>query len=95
MDTDGIVNIREFGAFLQNYGRNYAAAQLQYLFNKTDANGNGYIEFSDILTALSTYGKTTRRGMIAQEMDADISQIDINGDGQINSEDFKIMLNLK
>jgi len=40
-------------------------------------------------------GKTTRRGMIAQEMDADISQIDINGDGQINSEDFKIMLNLK
>jgi len=115
----------ELGIVMRSLGQNPTEAELQDMINEVDADGNGTIDFPEVLTMMTRKMKDTDSeeeirdafrvfdkdgtGFISaaqlrhvmanlgekltdEEVDEMIREADIDGDGQVNYEDFVKMM---
>ncbi|KAF9435634.1 calmodulin-like 3, partial [Entomortierella beljakovae] len=91
LDVDGSGTI-DFLEFLTLMTRNSAKTdydtELKEAFKVFDKDGNGFISRSELSHALSNLGST----LTEEEVDAMIQEADINGDGQVNYEEFALIM---
>merc|ERR1712150_352675 len=124
-DGDGTITTKELGTVMRSLGQNPTEAELQDMINEVDADGNGTIDFPEVLTMMTRKMKDTDSeeeirdafrvfdkdgtGFISaaqlrhvmanlgekltdEEVDEMIREADIDGDGQVNYEDFVKMM---
>ncbi|CAF1102681.1 unnamed protein product [Adineta ricciae] len=106
-DGDGTITTKELGTVMRSLGQNPTEAELQDMINEVDADGNGTIDFPEFLTMMA-HGNgfisaaelrhvMTNLGekLTDEEVDEMIREADIDGDGQVNYEEFVTMMTSK
>ncbi|CAI9284079.1 unnamed protein product [Lactuca saligna] len=58
MDSDGSLTYLELAALLRSLGLKLSGDQIYVLFNNMDSNGNGAVEFEELVSAMSIDVKT-------------------------------------
>merc|ERR1719312_1178473 len=92
VDKDGTGNI-DFPEFLlmmtQKINTENAEEEIREAFKVFDGDGNGYINRNELSLVMMNIGES----LTIQEIQAMIDEADIDGDGQINYEEFYQMMN--
>ncbi|KAK7358137.1 hypothetical protein VNO77_00058 [Canavalia gladiata] len=89
-DQDGFINISEFAAFCRS-DADGGGSELRDAFNLYDQDKNGLISAAELCQVLN------RLGMKCSEEECHnmIKSVDSDGDGNVNFEEFKQMMNNK
>merc|ERR1712199_97200 len=107
-DSDGSITTSELGTVMRSLGQNPTEAELEDMINEVDVDGNGTIDFPE---AFRVFDKDSNGYISAEELrhvmtnlgekltedevDEMIREADIDGDGQVNYEEFVKMMMAK
>ena len=83
----GNIEFKDFVSMMENcqqLPKKNSGEEMLDAFRVFDSNGNGYISAADLRHAMTNLGET----ITDNEFDSILAEIDIDGDGQINYEDF-------
>merc|ERR1712098_962865 len=58
-DGDGTITTKELGTVMRSLGQNPTEAELQDMINEVDADGNGTIDFPEVLSLMARKMKDT------------------------------------
>ncbi|XP_071063381.1 calmodulin-like [Dasypus novemcinctus] len=105
-DGDGMITTKELGTVIRSLGRNPTDGELQDMINEVDADGSSTNDFLEFLTMMDGHGcisaaelhhVETNLGekLIEEEFDGMIKEEDIDGDGQVNYDEFVQMMTAK
>ncbi|CAM0904064.1 unnamed protein product [Alopecurus aequalis] len=97
-DGDGCVDVEEFGELyraITSTGTEAPAAEeddedMREAFRVFDANGDGYITVDELSVVLSSLG--LKQGRTAEECRRMIGQVDRDGDGRVDFQEFRQMM---
>merc|ERR1711990_1280352 len=90
MDGSGMLNFPEFLAMMGYKAEaENAEDEIREAFQVFDGDGNGFINRSELACVMSNLGETLK----PEEIQAMIDEADLDGDGQINYEEFYAMMN--
>lgn len=93
VNKDGQINFREFVTGLSIVQKGSMEERLKFLFDAYDTDGSGTLtpdEVANIFRAsLASTGQPANYAEIRQMVDDCFKEIDVNGDGEINYEEFK------
>lgn len=91
VNGDGRIEFQEFNTFMQQEmakisGDNFTqkVEMIRSAFRTFDKDGNGFIDAKELRVAMQKLGET----LSDQELDDMMRQADVDGDGQINYEEF-------
>merc|ERR1712226_746008 len=92
MDGSGMLNFPEFLAMMgyKAEGEN-AEDEIREAFQVFDGDGNGFINRQELACVMGNLGEA----LTPEEIQSMIDEADIDGDGQINYEEFFSMMNSK
>lgn len=91
-DGDGIITTKELQYVLRSLGQNPTDAELQDMINEVDADGNGTLDFPEVLTMLSRKMKDTDS---EEEIKEAFKVFDKDGNGFISTSELQhVMSNL-
>jgi len=86
MDGSGLLNFPEFLAMMgYKADAENAEDEIREAFQVFDGDGNGFINRSELACVMSNLGEP-------EEIQAMIDEADMDGDGQINYEEFYLMM---
>ncbi|KAL6051578.1 Glucosyl transferase [Balamuthia mandrillaris] len=92
LNKDGVIDLSEFKRFLGMAVEEEAPPLhedgLQALFNAFDTDGNGFLDKEEIKQAFQVWGEQVSD----EQLDQEWPTIDLDGDGVINFEEFKLMI---
>nr|XP_058131375.1 calmodulin-1-like [Dasypus novemcinctus] len=105
-DGDGMITTKELGTVIRSLGRNPTDGELQDMINEVDADGSSTNDFLEFLTMMARKMKGTDtelhhvetnlgEKLIEEEFDGMIKEEDIDGDGQVNYDEFVQMMTAK
>merc|ERR1719395_318055 len=107
-DGDGTITTKELGTVMRSLGQNPTEAELHDMINEVDADGNGTIDFTEFLSLMARKMKDTDteeelrhvmpnlgEKLTDEEVDEMIREADIDGDGQVNYDEFVKMMMAK
>merc|ERR1712072_1259573 len=110
-DGDGTITTKELGTVMRSLGQNPTEAELHDMINEVDADGNGTIDFTEFLSLMARKDKDNNGFISAaelrhvmtnlgekltdEEVDEMIREADIDGDGQVNYDEFVKMMMAK
>merc|ERR1712226_913094 len=90
MDGSGMLNFPEFLMMMGlKMEAESAEDEIREAFQVFDGDGNGFINRQELACVMSNLGET----LSAAEIQTMIDQADLDGDGQINYEEFYAMMN--
>ncbi|XP_051143783.1 calmodulin-like protein 3 [Andrographis paniculata] len=91
---DGYVDVDEFAmlyaAVMEDEGRSDDDSDMREAFNVFDQNGDGYITVDELRAVLASLGM--KQGRTLEECKRMIKQVDVDGDGKVNFDEFKQMM---
>ncbi|GMJ02637.1 calmodulin 8, calmodulin-like 8 [Hibiscus trionum] len=104
-DGDGCITVEELATVIRSLDQNPSEEELQDMMNEVDADGNGSIEFSELLNlmakkmqesdteeelkeAFKVFDKDLNGYISASELRNMIKEADLDGDGQVNFDEF-------
>lgn len=92
-NKDGKINFREFVTGLSVVQKGTMEERLKFLFDAYDVDGSGTLTPDEVYNifkaSLASKGETISTKEIRDMVDECFRQIDVNGDGEINYEEFK------
>jgi len=90
MDGSGMLNFPEFLMMMGlKKEQEEAEDEIREAFQVFDGDGNGFINRSELAVVMSNLGETLGQ----EEIQTMIDEADLDGDGQINYEEFYAMMN--
>ncbi|XP_010262278.1 PREDICTED: probable calcium-binding protein CML23 [Nelumbo nucifera] len=92
-DGDGFIDLKEFAEFHKSNGTGNTKAEdelkeLKDAFNLYDKDKNGLISAKELYTVLKRLGEKCS----LQDCSRMINSVDVDGDGHVNFEEFKLMM---
>jgi len=92
-NKDGKIDFREFVTGLSVVQKGTMEERLKFLFNAYDTDGSGTLTPDEVFrifkASLASKGEAVNANQIREMVDECFRQIDVNGDGEINYEEFK------
>lgn len=87
-DGNGSIDLDEFCVMMASKGLD-PDEELRLMFSTFDTDGNGTIDKEELYAAMKAMGET----LTQDELDEMMAEADENGDGQVDFEEFKRMIN--
>jgi len=92
IDGNGTIDFREFlNMMAKKVNKSDSEEELREAFRVFDKDGNGHISASELRTVMTTLGEK----LTDEEVDEMIFEADLDGDGQVNYEEFVRMMTAK
>ncbi|VDD94147.1 unnamed protein product [Enterobius vermicularis] len=104
-DGNGTISISELGVAMRSLGQNPTEQEIIDIINEVDIDGNGQIEFPEFCVMMKRIMKETDQEMIREafrvhmgmqfddyEVDEMMREIDVDGNGEIDYEEFVKMM---
>ncbi|KAE8688965.1 putative calcium-binding protein CML15 [Hibiscus syriacus] len=100
MDSDGILTILEFAALLRSLRLKPSGDQNHFLLANMDSNGNGAVEFDELVNAIMPHmneqmmvnQKQLKEPVTYKELTEMIREADADGDGVISFNGFSTVM---
>jgi len=92
IDGNGTIDFREFlNMMAKKVNKSDSEEELREAFRVFDKDGNGHISANELRTVMTTLGEK----LTDEEVDEMIFEADLDGDGQVNYEEFVRMMTAK